>query len=311
MTIELGRLEKVELRQAWKHEALDFTNWLAIPDNLKLLSDEIGVEISFIQTEASTGKFNVDILAEEQQTGRRIVIENQLEMTNHDHLGKIVTYASGFDAEIVIWIVRDVRDEHKRAVDWLNEHTDEAINFFVIRMELWQISGSAPAPKFHVVCQPNNWAKAIKATNSRDSEPTELRVLQVQFWEGFNEAFINSGIQGLKIIKPNRPQHYCDIRYGSKNSHIALTILKSGEMGCEIYIPDSMELFFQLLTFKDAIEQEIGQPLIWMELPTAKASRAKFVRSADIYSTDNWNEYYEWYLTQIQRFQNAFSKYST
>lgn len=127
---QLGRLEKVELRKAWNHEALDFTKWLSLTENLQLLSDEIGIEISLIQTEALVGKFSVDILAEEENTGRKIIIENQLEPTNHDHLGKIITYASGYDAEIIIWIVENAREEHIRAIDWLNEHTDEDINFF-------------------------------------------------------------------------------------------------------------------------------------------------------------------------------------
>ncbi len=120
--MQLSKLEKVALREVWKHEALDFTNWLAKPENLELLSDEIGIDITLIQTEASVGDFNVDILAEEENTGKKIIIENQLESTDHDHLGKIITYASGFDAEIIIWIVKGVRDEHKKAIDWLNEH---------------------------------------------------------------------------------------------------------------------------------------------------------------------------------------------
>jgi hypothetical protein len=116
----LSKLKKVNLREEWKHEATDFTNWLAKDENLLLLSEEIGIDISLVQTEASVGQFSVDILAEESNTNRKIVIENQLETTDHDHLGKIITYASGFDAEIVIWIVKGVRDEHKQAVDWLS-----------------------------------------------------------------------------------------------------------------------------------------------------------------------------------------------
>ena len=154
----LAKLKKVDLREEWKNEASDFTSWLAQDENLQLLSEEIGIDISLIQTEASVGKFSVDILAEEENTGRKVVIENQLEPTNHDHLGKIITYASGFDAEIVIWIVKDVRDEHKQAVDWLNDHTDDKINIFAIRMELWQIGDSPYAPKFYVVSKPNDWS---------------------------------------------------------------------------------------------------------------------------------------------------------
>ena len=152
----LGKIKKVELRKAWNHEASDFTNWLAEEENLRLLSDEIGVDIKLIQTEATVGRFNVDILAEEENTGNKIVIENQLEVTNHDHLGKIITYASGFDASIVIWVVKEVREEHRQAIDWLNEHTDEDLAFFLIQVELWQIGDSPFAPKFEIVSKPND-----------------------------------------------------------------------------------------------------------------------------------------------------------
>src|SRR5205085_4728442 len=123
-------------------EALDFTNWLAQKENLEALGEEIGVDIKLIKTEANVGKFNVDILAEEENSERKIIIENQLEDTNHDHLGKIITYASGYDAEIIVWIVESTREEHIRAIDWLNEHTDEDIDFFLIKMEIWKISDS-------------------------------------------------------------------------------------------------------------------------------------------------------------------------
>src|SRR3989338_11602866 len=110
----LGKLKKVELREAWRHEASNFTNWLAEDENLSLLGDEIGFDIKLVQTEAAVGSFNVDILAEEENTGKKIIIENQLETTNHDHLGKIITYASGYDAKVIVWVVKDVRDEHIR-----------------------------------------------------------------------------------------------------------------------------------------------------------------------------------------------------
>ena len=140
--MQLSKIKRVDLRKVWKNEALDFTTWLAESENLELLSEEIEIEISLIQTEASVGKFKVDILAEENNTGRKIVIENQLDSTDHDQLGEIITYASGFDAEIVIWIVQNVRDEHKQAIDWLNEHTDQKVNIFAIQMEVWQIAES-------------------------------------------------------------------------------------------------------------------------------------------------------------------------
>lgn len=171
---ELGKLKKIDLRKAWKHEAIDFTSWLAQDENLTLLSDEIGIGIKLIKTEASVGNFNVDILAEEENTGRKIIIENQLEPTNHDHLGKLVTYASGYDAEIIVWIVEDVKDEHKQAIDWLNEHTDEKLNFFLIKMELWQIGDSSFAPKFQIISNPNDWAKTLKISTGILEQIQEL-----------------------------------------------------------------------------------------------------------------------------------------
>ena len=185
----LSKLTKLDLREVWKHEALDFTNWVA--ENLGALSDAVGVDIKLIQTEASVGKFNVDILAEEDLTGRKIIIENQLEATDHDHLGKIITYASGHNAEIIIWIVKDTRDEHQKAIEWLNDHTDEDISFFLIRIELWKIDDSKPAPKFEIVVSPNEWAKAIKSTPV-NKDLTDTKLQQLDFWDKFKNFFKKS-----------------------------------------------------------------------------------------------------------------------
>ena len=187
----LSKLTKLDLREVWKHEALDFTNWLAEKENLEALSDAVGVDIKLIQTEASVGKFNVDILAEEDLTGRKIIIENQLEATDHDHLGKIITYASGHNAEIIIWIVKDTRDEHQKAIEWLNDHTDEDISFFLIRIELWKIDDSKPAPKFEIVVSPNEWAKAIKSTPV-NKDLTDTKLQQLDFWDKFKNFFKKS-----------------------------------------------------------------------------------------------------------------------
>ena len=146
----LSRLKKVDLRTYWAHEANDFTEWLSKQENLDLLSDEIGIEISLVEKEASVGRFNVDILAEESNTGRKVIIENQLEKTDHDHLGKIITYASGLEANIIIWIVKEALEEHQQALSWLNENTDSDLSFFLI-----QIDDSNYAPKINVI-QMNN-----------------------------------------------------------------------------------------------------------------------------------------------------------
>ncbi len=306
--MKLGKLEKVDLRNVWKHEALDFTNWLAQPENLSLLSNEIGIDISLIQTEASVGKFSVDILAEEEQTGRKIVIENQLETTDHDHLGKIITYASGFDAEIIVWIVREVRDEHKQAVDWLNEHTDEKINFFVIKMEVWKISDSPYAPKFYVVSQPNDWAKIIKQTSTQPSKVSETKLLQLEFWEKFRE-FAQNKHSKIRLGKPY-PQHWFDISLGTSDAHITLTASNQLSLiSCEIYIPNSKELFIHLENLKENIQQELGFELEWAELPNKKASRIKALKQVNFSDINQWENYFFWLLEKTETLQRVFPTY--
>ncbi len=251
------------------------------------------------------GKFSVDILAEEENTERKIVIENQLETTNHDHLGKIITYASGFDAEIVIWIVKDVRDEHKQAVDWLNEHTDDKINIFAIRMELWQIGDSPYAPKFQIISKPNDWAKAIKKSTTR-SELSYRRLMQLEFWNQFKE-FAVSRKSSLRLRK-SYPHHWYDISIGNSKSHLSLIVDANNEqVRCEFYIPDSKPIFHTLLENKEAIESKLDHELEWMELEGKKASRIKTVLNIDLNNSDNWEKCFKWLMETAQEFQTVFA----
>jgi len=301
----LSTLRKVELREEWKNEATDFTNWLAQDENLQLLSDEIGIDISLIQTEATVGRFSVDILAEEENTGRKIVIENQLETTDHDHLGKILTYASGFDAEILIWIVKEVRDEHKQAVDWMNDHTDDKINIFAIRMELWQIGDSPYAPKFQIISKPNDWAKAIKKSTTR-SELSDRQLMQLDFWNLFKE-FATAQQSTLRLRK-SYPQHWYDISIGTSKSHLALIVdVNNDQIRCELYIPDSKSLFQGLLRNRESIENELDHKLEWMELEGKKASRVKTVLNIDVRNTENWESCFRWLMDTSQDFQTVFA----
>lgn len=307
MTSPLWKLKKIELRNGWKHEAIDFTRWLAQEENLILLSDEIGFDIKLIQTEAKVGSFNVDILAEEENTGHKIIIENQLETTDHDHLGKIITYASWYDARNIIWIVKDVREEHRRAIDWLNENTNEEIGFYLFKIELWQIGDSLPAPKFEMIAKPNDWAKAVKSsTESR--ELTERKIKNLEFWE----AFKNFAKQNNTILRFQKsyPQHWSDIRIGSIDCHISLTInTRKNQFGCEIYIPDNKDLFHSFFQQRDQIELFLGKKLEWMELPEKKASRIKLTLEGDFYNESKWEEYFEWLQNTAEAFQKIFPKY--
>ena len=155
----LSKLERVPLREAWKHEANDFTPWLAEEDNLNTLADALGLpDLELVATEHWVGEFKLDILCTSGDD--QVIIENQLEKTNHTHLGQILTYAAGTGAKKVIWVAESFRPEHVAALDFLNQNTTEELSFFAVEVELWRIGDSPLAPKFEVVAKPNDWAKS-------------------------------------------------------------------------------------------------------------------------------------------------------
>ncbi|MFC1987923.1 DUF4268 domain-containing protein [Chloroflexota bacterium] len=306
-TSQLGKLEKLDIREIWKNEATDFTRWLAKEENLSLLSDEIGIPINLIATEAGVGSFSADILAEEANTGKKIVIENQLGQTDHDHFGKLFTYGSGLDAGILIWICKNAREEHRQAIDWINEKTSNALQIFIIQMELWKIGDSKPAPKFQIISSPNDWAKTVRDTIT-DKKLTETNLLQLDYWTEFNNYMTQYA--WFKARKP-QPQHWYDVAIGRSQGHIALTtsFTKYFIRG-ELYINDNKELYRELESQKDNIEKELGLNLIWNELPNAKASSISIKNDVpQLKRKDNWKECFEWYAGIVKKFTDVFPNY--
>ncbi|MCS5420291.1 MULTISPECIES: DUF4268 domain-containing protein [Psychrilyobacter] len=304
----LGKLEKVELRDVWKHEAIDFTKWLAKEKNIDLLSDTIGIDIEVIETEASVGSFNVDILARDSSTDSKIIIENQLERTDHDHLGKIITYASGYDAETIIWLVKDAKDEHKKAIEWLNNHLDEKINMFLIRIEVWKIGDSQPAPRFSVLESPNNWAKVIKSSsNSGKRELTDTKKLQLEFWTNLKE-YGEDNYSSLKF-RTVRSQNCYNLSAGSSLYYILLTEnSKTKQLGVGIYIYRDKDCYRNFFEKKREIEKELEFNLEWQELIDKKASKIIIYKEFDIKNKESWVEGYNWLLDKAQKMKLVFGK---
>jgi hypothetical protein len=161
-TPDLARLKRVNLREAWMSEPADFTPWLAQPSNLELLGESLGISLELESTEHSVGPFAADILCKDPLSDLWVLIENQLEQTDHTHLGQIITYAAGLNAVTVIWIAGKFVEQHRAALDWLNEITSEGTNFFGVEVELWRIGDSPQmAPKFNIVSKPNAWSKQV------------------------------------------------------------------------------------------------------------------------------------------------------
>lgn len=297
--MELGRLEKIELREVWRHEALDFTRWLARKENIALLSKEVGIDIEVIETEMSVGRYNVDIYARDTESSKRIVIENQLENTNHDHLGKMLVYAAGLDADIAIWVVKDVNEEHRQAVEWLNDNSFEKINIFLVKVELWQIDNSPIAPKFQVICEPNNWAKVLKQ-QSKDNI-TDLELKQMEYWQGF----VDYAKSKDKTYISQRPSIYnwYVIRIGSSDYKIKLVHSVNSDMiRCQLEIFND-EIYKKLEQYKNEIDNKING-LEWEYLEDRKVNRISCSNNSK-----NNDSSYVWLLDMVDRFKEVFLEY--
>ena len=306
--ISLGQLKEIkDLREVWPHEALDFTPWLAEEKNLALLADAVGLEITVDETESKVGDFNVDIYATETGTERRIIIENQLEDTNHDHLGKLITYASGKGADIVIWIVKRAREEHRAAIEWLNNHTDENISFFLIEIKLYKIGNSDPAVKFEIIEKPNDWTKEVK----KQSTNAPAQQFRLEYWTAFNNyAFANKAF--AKEFKQRKPStnHWMSFSIGSSACGMSvLRLQQQSQVGVELYINDDKELFRSLYERKAEIEADVGAELDWRELPEKKASRILIKRDANLTDEQEWPQQFDWVMDKLVKMKKAFKKY--
>ncbi len=303
----LGKLEVVDLREYWKDEARDFTPWIASDKGLTLVGEYIDMELALVDSEVSVGPFNADVLARLVQDERhQVVIENQLGKTDHDHLGKIVTYASGLKAKTTVWIAGEFTDQHRQALDWLNENAVEGVSFFGLEISLYRIGDSAPAPQFKIVSSPNEWAKAVQESQTHNITATKIG--QMQFWEEL-KAYMESKKTFLRLQKPPA-QNWYTMHLGRSHFTKALTVnSRTGMAGCEIYMsgPNAKQAFDLLMSDHDIIQKEIGGELDWMRLEGKNDCRIILRRKGTISDTTERKELLEWFRTTAERFHRVFS----
>lgn len=302
----LGKFVKVELRHFWPDEARNFTPWLAKEENIQELSNTIGIDIEVEATEQFIGNFKADIVARDISNDQKIIIENQLEKSNHDHLGKIITYASGVGASTIIWICSAITEEHRQAINWLNEHTSDELRFFALEIELWKIDDSKPAPRFNVICRPNEWFKSTKKSTAV-KELSETKSLQLEYWNYLRD-YLNQQQSTLNLRTP-RAQHWYSIAIGRSKFNISLTVnTVQKRLGCEIYLRgESAKAAFHLLKQQQAmIEQELAATLQWQELPDGQDSRITLYQAGDISARENWNESVTWFKHWSESFYTVF-----
>ena len=230
-----------------------------------------------------------------------------MEDTNHDHLGKLITYASGKSADVIIWVVKHARAEHKAAIEWLNNHTDERIGFFLCEIKLYHIGTSEPAVKFEVIEKPNNWTKEVK--NNESISETQQR--RYDYWVAFQDyAFQNEKF--AKEFKPRKPStdHWMNYFIGSSDCLISVSqLVNRNEINVCLYIPDNMELYESFLANRESIDKTADIPLNWCELPERKASKIIIERSAELSDRSKWQEQFDWLSDVMVKIKRAFEKY--
>jgi hypothetical protein len=307
----LGRLSRTSLREIWLHEAQNFTPWLAQPENIALLGATLHLgDLEVEATERNVGRFSADIVARDE-AGQTVLIENQLEATDHRHLGQLLTYLAGLQVgATVIWIAAEFLDEHRAAIDWLNANTGDRYSFFGVEIELVRINDSLPAPMFNIAAKPNDWSRGVNyvAQKVGTSALNEAQKQYQSYWLSF-QRFLLEESSDFRIVKPPIG-YWCG--FGRARAGISATLRpQDGRLGVETYISqhNSKDVFRKLEEHKAEIEQEFGEPLSWQLLPERKASRVALYRTVqDVFAEQTWPDQHVWMLDKMNRFYAVFQR---
>lgn len=315
MDVELGRIGRVDPRQVWKNEAHDFTPWLR--DNIEALGEALGLEIDpEVKSEVPVGAFSADLLATDVGTGALVLVENQLEPTDHNHLGQMLTYASGLGTKILVWVAPSLRDEHRQALTWLNENTLEDVRFFGVEIELLRIGDSPMAPNFKVVVAPSEWQKRGAAAAQKGGRSAELEQRYREFWRSVITD-VRARDPHFTSWSPERApkENWCDFSVGRSGFINRLALgWEEGQywVRAELYIDTqdkgrNKAAFDALLAQRDAIESEVGEPLIWARRDDIRASRITLRKPGSINDgDDDLVAHREWLVERAFRLKDAF-----
>lgn len=308
MATELGTLQRVELRDVWQHEQHHFTPWLAERANLEVLGTTLGLELQLVGLEVAVGPYAADIVCTDVLTQTPVLIENQLAKTDHSHLGQILTYAAGLEAKTVIWVAASFTDEHRAAIDWLNEITNEGWQFFALEIQLWRIASSPPAPKFNVVCRPNDWSRAVRDEAAKAEAASPGQSFRLAFWTAFRDW---RAARKLAAPKP-APHTWQNHSVGRTGFTLEAVVRQERrELAVRLYINcrdlPIKRVFRYLLAREDDIYASLGFPLIWEEMPEAKGSVIHVVKTnAPLEDEARWPECHEWLSSTLTRMDATF-----
>jgi hypothetical protein len=309
-----SRLEKVPLREAWASESSDFTPWLAREENLRLLGETIGMELELESQEKEVGPFRADILCKDTATDNWVLVENQIERTDHSHLGQLLTYAAGLNAVTIVWIAQHFTEEHRATLDWLNEHTDDNINLFGLEIELWRIGDSPIAPKFNIISQPNDWSRTIQQA-AASGTISEHKQLQLRFWTAFKQYMEEKG-SFVRCQKP-APHHWFNHAIGRSGAHLesivsawnSLTDKAGPEIRAQLYLngPSAKAEFAALEQKKETIEKALGFPMTWHNQENTAMCRIYTRQDANFLNESLWPQQFEWLRQHLETMHRVFA----
>ena len=306
--MKLGKLKEINIRDVWAHEQHDFSKWLASDENIKELGDTLNLSLSDVETEKFVGSYRCDIICKDELTGKSVLIENQLEQTNHDHLGKIITYASGLDASVIIWIVADARQEHASAIEWLNNNTTYDVAFFLIEIQAYTIGDSSPAPMFKIIEQPNDFIKTTKSLSGKGNL-SKSQTKRLEFWNMFNDILEERG----KPFNKHKAStdHWYTVAIGSSQCHISIDLVnKEHKIRVGLWITDNKEMYDDLFSHKIEIEKVIGEELDWDRLDDKKASIISIsIKGLNFDKQDNYMDLMNDAIDKVVMLRDAFKPY--
>lgn len=304
--IKFSELKRIPLREKWNHEASEFTPWLE--KNIQTLGEALGMDLEVVGREVPVGDFSLDLLARDLGSSRTVVIENQLTQTDHDHLGKLLTYAAGFNASIVVWISEEVRDEHRQAMEWLNQRTDTETQFFTVVVEVLQIDNSKPALDFKLVVFPNEWQK------SKKQKPSTNPSSRSEKYKSYTQMLIDELREKHKFTGARAGQPYNSYTFSSGIRGIGYGVQFARGDKVFTYVniyedvqSNRLDLFDALEKQKGKIESDFGSPLEWNRVEEQQRSRVAVSHDGSIeLSDDELEGIREWHIKNLLKLKEVF-----
>jgi hypothetical protein len=306
--MELGRIERVDPRQVWGHEARDMTPWLLA--NEGVLADVLGIDLELTVAEHPVGAFSLDLLGRDLTHDCVLIVENQMTPTDHDHLGKLLTYAAGTDAQTVVWVAPSFREQHREALDLLNRLGEERVRFFGVQLGIVRIGDSPPAPLFELQAQPNDWAAQLASTARAAAKGTGKPALYMEFWGRFLEEVRSHRPGWTRARKPTSDSWFTMPSPFRSEASYSVNFSRGARLRSELYVDSPNEgrvesLFSALLARREAIELRYGGPLHWEELPNRRASRIADYTEGDVAVAERADTYIAWLIDSQTRLRGA------